>query len=121
MQFAGLALPASFVKGSAKARLKLAGRDIRSLEDQITFLSNKITFLLDATLGLISVQQNEVIRILTVATGVIFPPTLIATIYGMNFRFMPELDWPIGYPLSIILMVLSALLPYIYFKRRGWL
>jgi magnesium transporter len=121
VQFAGLALPATFVKGAAKARLKLAGRDIRSLEDQITFLSSKITFLLDATLGLISVQQNEVIRLLTVATGLFFPPSLIATIYGMNFHDMPELSWPWGYPVSIILMVVSAVLPFVYFKRRGWL
>ncbi len=121
IQFAGLALPSSFAKGSSKARLKLAGRDIRSLEDQVNFLSNKINFLLDATLGLISVQQNEVIRILTVATGIFFPPTLIATIYGMNFRNMPELSWSWGYPASILLMVASAVLPFVYFKRRGWL
>ena len=73
IQFAGLALPAAFAKGANRARLKLAGRDIRSLEDHVTFLSNKITFLLDATLGLISVQQNEVIRILTVATDDLLP------------------------------------------------
>jgi magnesium transporter len=121
IQFAGLALPSSFAKGSSKARLKLAGRDIRSLEDQVNFLSNKINFLLDATLGLISVQQNEVIRILTVATGIFFPPTLIATIYGMNFHNMPELSWSWGYPASILLMVASAVLPFVYFKRRGWL
>ena len=72
IQFAGLALPGPFAKGPSRARMKLAGRDIRSLEDQVSFLSNKITFLLDATLGLISVQQNEVIRILTVATTVFF-------------------------------------------------
>ncbi|HZP21262.1 MAG TPA: magnesium transporter CorA family protein [Bauldia sp.] len=121
VQFATLALPSSFAKGSSKQRLKLAGRDIRSLEDQVTFLSNKINFLLDATLGLISVQQNEVIRILTVATGIFFPPTLIATIYGMNFDFMPELHWGIGYPLALVVMIASAVLPYIYFRRRGWL
>ena len=121
VQYAGLALSNGFAKKDAKARLKLLARDVRSLEDQVTFLSNKINFLLDATLGLISVQQNEVIRILTVATGIFFPPTLIATIYGMNFRFMPELDWGIGYPLSLGIMLLSALLPYLFFKRRGWL
>jgi magnesium transporter len=120
-QYAGLALPSAFAKGANRARLKLAARDIRSLEDHITFLSNKITFLIDATLGLISVQQNEVIRILTVATGIFFPPTLIATIYGMNFRLMPELNWNYGYPLAIIVMAASAVLPYLFFKRRGWL
>jgi magnesium transporter len=121
VQYAGLALSNGFAKKDNKARMKLLARDVRSLEDQVTFLSNKINFLLDATLGLISVQQNEVIRILTVATGIFFPPTLIATIYGMNFRFMPELDWGIGYPLSLGIMLLSGLLPYLFFKRRGWL
>jgi magnesium transporter len=121
VQYAGLALPTGYSKGANRARLKLAGRDIRSLEDHVAFLSNKITFLLDATLGLISVQQNEVIRILTVATGIFFPPTLIGTIYGMNFRFMPELDWHFGYPLAILIMLASAIIPYVYFKWREWL
>lgn len=121
LQFAGLALSGPLTKGAAKARMKLAGRDTRSLEDQVAFISYKITFLLDAGLGLISVQQNEVIRILTVATGIFFPPTLIGTAYGMNFRFMPELNWTYGYPLAILLMIASAVLPFIYFKRRGWL
>jgi magnesium transporter len=101
--------------------MKLAARDVRSLEDHVAFLSSKINFLLDATLGLISVQQNEVIRVLTVAATFFFPPTLIGTIYGMNFHDMPELDWWFGYPLAIVLMVVSALVPYLYFKRRGWL
>jgi magnesium transporter len=121
VQYAGLALPAVYDKGSNKGRLKLAGRDIRSLEDHVTFLSNKINFLLDATLGLISVEQNEVIRILTVAATVFFPPTLIGTVYGMNFDLMPELNWLYGYPFAIALMLASAILPYLYFKRRGWL
>jgi magnesium transporter len=120
-QYAGLVLPSTYSKGANRARLKLASRDIRSLEDHVTFLSNKINFLLDATLGLISVQQNEVIRILTVATGIFFPPTLIGTAYGMNFRFMPELDWPLGYPFALALMLVSAIVPYVYFKWRGWL
>jgi magnesium transporter len=121
VQYAGLALPLINAKGTSRSRLKLAGRDIRSLEDHVTFLSNKITFLLDATLGRINVQQNEVIRILTVATTVFFPPTLLGTMWGMNFRFMPELSLPFGYPLAILLMLASAGLPYLYFKRRGWL
>ena len=121
VQYAGLALPLVNAKGSSRQRLKLAARDIRSLEDHVQFLSNKITFLLDATLGLINVQQNEVIRILTVATTVFFPPTLLGTMWGMNFHWMPELSLPFGYPLAIILMLVSAVLPYLYFKRRGWL
>ncbi len=121
VQFAGLALPPTFDKGPNKGRLKLAGRDIHSIEDQVEFLSTKITFLLEATLGLISVEQNEVIRVLTVAATFFFPPTLIGTVYGMNFEHMPEIHWVFGYPLSIAAMVLSALVPYFYFKRKGWL
>lgn len=121
IQYAGLALPSINAKGGNRARMKLAARDIRSLEDHVTYLSNKITFLLDATLGLISVDQNEVIRVLTVAATFFFPPTLIGTIYGMNFNFMPELDWTWGYPFAIALMVGTVIVPYIYFKRRGWM
>ena len=121
VQYAGLALPLINAKGTSRSRLKLAGRDIKSLEDHIEFLSNKITFLLDATLGLINVQQNEVVRILTVATTVFFPPTLLGTMWGMNFHWMPELSLPFGYPVAILLMCASAVLPYLYFKRRGWL
>lgn len=121
VRFAALALPASFDKGSNRGRLKLAGRDIQSLEAHITFLSSKIAFLLDATLGLISVEQNEVIRVLTIVATFFFPPTLIGTIYGMNFANMPELQWAWSYPLSILTMIVSALLPYLYFKRKGWL
>lgn len=120
-QFASLTLPPAYGKGANKNRLKLAQRDIRSLEDHVGFVSSKINFLLDATLGLISVQQNEVIRVLTVAATIFFPPTLIGTIYGMNFADMPELGWTLGYPFAIGLMALSAILPYVYFKRRGWL
>lgn len=122
VQFASLALPPVYAKGATnKDRLKLIGRDVRSLEDHVSFLSNKITFLLDATLGLISIEQNEVIRVLTIAATFFFPPTLVGTIYGMNFTFMPELDTVFGYPLALGLMVISAVVPYVYFKRRGWL
>ena len=121
VRFAGLALPSSFDKGTNRGRLKLAGRDIQSLEAHITFLSSKIAFLLDATLGLISVEQNEVIRLLTIVATIFFPPTLIGTIYGMNFENMPELHWQWSYPLSLGLMIASALIPYFYFKRKGWL
>jgi magnesium transporter len=121
VQFANLTLGKAYTKGQNSGRLKLAARDIRSLEDQTAFMSNKINFLLDATLGLISTEQNEVIRILTVAATVLFPPMLIGTVYGMNFHDMPELDWWFGYPMALILMALSAIVPYLYFKRRGWL
>lgn len=103
------------------ARVRAAARDVSSLTDHATFLSGKIIFLLDATLGMIQIQQNDIIKIFSVAAVVFLPPTLIASIYGMNFYFMPELDWLFGYPLALGLMVLFAVLPYIYFKHKGWL
>lgn len=105
----------------ARARAKILYRDVSSLADQATFLSNKVNFLLDATLGLINLQQNQIIKIFSVAAVVFLPPTLVASIYGMNFETMPELKWVLGYPFALVLMVLSAVLPYLYFKRRGWL
>jgi magnesium transporter len=104
-----------------QARIRTAARDVASLTDHATFLSGKIIFLLDATLGMINIQQNDIIKIFSVAAVVFLPPTLIASIYGMNFHHMPELDWWFGYPLALGLMVLAAVLPYLYFKRRGWL
>jgi magnesium transporter len=96
-------------------------RDIISLTDHASFLSAKISFLLDAVLGMIQIEQNDIIKIFSVAAVVFLPPTLLASIYGMNFHHMPELDWWFSYPLALILMVLAAVLPYVYFKRRGWL
>ncbi len=100
---------------------KLLQRDATSLGDHATFLSGKINFLLDATLGLINLEQNQIIKIFTVASVVFLPPTLVASVYGMNFQAMPELQWQLGYPWAVVLMILSAALPFLYFKRRGWL
>jgi len=80
-----------------------------------------VTFLLDAMLGVVNIQQNAIIKIFSVAAVVFMPPTLIASIYGMNFKHMPELDWPVGYPIAILIMILAAILPYLYFKWRKWL
>jgi magnesium transporter len=77
--------------------------------------------LLDASLGLVSIEQNQIIKLFSVVAVVLLPPTLVASIYGMNFRFMPELDWAFGYPLALLVMVLSAVLPFLYFRRKGWL
>jgi magnesium transporter len=104
-----------------KARLKTLQRDILSLTDHASFLSAKISFLLDAVLGMISIEQNAIIKIFTIASVVFLPPTLVASIYGMNFKMMPELDWEWGYPFGVALMVMSALAPVLWFKRRGWL
>lgn len=95
--------------------------DITALTDYVSFISNKISFLLDATLGMISIEQNTTIKIFSVAAVIFLPPTLVASVYGMNFQFMPELKWHFGYPYALTLMVFSAIVPYWYFKRRGWL
>ncbi len=105
----------------APGRFKSLGRDVQSLIDHAAFLTQKINFLLDATLGMINIQQTSIIKIFSVAAVVFLPPTLIASIYGMNFKFMPELAWPYGYPFALVLMVLSAVVPYQFFKWRGWL
>ncbi|MCB1434371.1 MAG: magnesium/cobalt transporter CorA [Alphaproteobacteria bacterium] len=104
-----------------RARIKILQRDIVSLTDHASFLSGKIAFLLDAVLGLISIEQNGIIKIFSVAAVVFLPPTLVASIYGMNFAHMPELAWDYGYPFAIGLMILSAILPFLYFKQKGWL
>ncbi|WP_274627981.1 magnesium/cobalt transporter CorA [Arvimicrobium flavum] len=105
----------------ARARVKTLSRDVASLSDHASFLSQKITFLLDATLGMINIQQNAIIKIVSVAAVVFLPPTLVASVYGMNFDVMPELKWQYGYPIALGLMIVSAILPFWYFRRRGWL
>ena len=105
----------------AQAHLKTISGDLSSLSDHASFLSSKLSFLLDATLGMINNEQNSIIKILSVAALVFLPPTLVAGIYGMNFKHMPELEWLHGYPWALMLMLLSAVLPYLWFKRKGWL
>ena len=96
-------------------------RDLDSLDSHTTFLFDKINFLMDATVGFININQNKIIKLFSVASVALLPPTLIASIYGMNFKAMPELDWALGYPYALLLMVASALVPMWYFRRRGWL
>lgn len=96
-------------------------RDIESLNSHTAFLFDKINFLMDATVGFININQNKVIKIFSVASVALLPPTLIASIYGMNFNHMPELEWMLGYPFALSLMVISVALPYLYFRRKGWL
>jgi magnesium transporter len=118
-----LASEAEGMKWSKDQRAHLKGmqRDVGSLSDHSTYLSNKIQFLLDAVLGVVSLQQNNIIKIFSVAAVVLMPPTLVASIYGMNFRHMPELDWQFGYPLALGLMGVAAVLPYLFFKWKKWL
>ncbi|AKZ61405.1 magnesium transporter CorA [Herbaspirillum hiltneri N3] len=96
-------------------------RDIESLDGHTAFLFDKINFLMDATVGFININQNKIIKIFSVASVAFLPPTLIASIYGMNFDWMPELHWGGGYPLAIAMMIGSAIAPFWYFRRRGWL
>ena len=96
-------------------------RDIESLDSHTAFLFDKINFLMDATVGFININQNKIIKIFSVASVALLPPTLIASIYGMNFQFMPELGLEWGYPYALILMLASAIVPMFYFRKRGWL
>jgi magnesium transporter len=104
-----------------KLHLKSASRDVSQLADHASYLSNKISFLLEAVTGLITIQQNDIIKIFSVVSVALMPPTLIASIYGMNFEYMPELTRTWGYPAALIAMACSAVFPFAYFRRRGWL
>ena len=118
-----LAAEADTMKWAKDQRAAIKGmqRDVQSLSDHATYLAQKISFLLDAMLGVVSLKQNNIIKIFSVAAVVSMPPTLIASIYGMNFKHMPELDWDFGYPTALILMLLAAVLPYFFFKWMKWL
>lgn len=96
-------------------------RDIETLMSHTTFLFDKINFLMDSTQGFINIEQNQIIKIFSIAAVVFLPPTLVASIYGMNFSHMPELEWLLGYPWAIGLMIAAGIAPYAYFKRKGWL
>jgi magnesium transporter len=103
------------------ARLKQIERDLRSLTAYEGQLSSEIVYLHEATLGLINLDQNRIIKVFSIAAVLFLPPTLVGTIYGMNFEFMPEMEWLFGYPFALLMMVLSAIVPYYWFKRRRWL
>jgi magnesium transporter len=120
----------SFLAGAAKERgddarihdrITSAHRDVHSLMEHMRFLSARVDFLLNATLGMISTEQNKIIKLFSVAAVMLMPPTLVASIYGMNFKKMPELEWVYGYPSALGLMIVSAVVPYLFFRRKGWL
>jgi magnesium transporter len=96
-------------------------RDVTSLTDHASYLSNKITFVLDAMLGVVNLEQNNIIKLFSVMAVVLMPPTLIASVYGMNFKAMPELEWHLGYPMAILMMLLAAAGPYLFFRWKKWL
>ena len=103
------------------ARVDSAARDVTSLVEHLRSLSGRTAFLLDATLGSISNEQNQIIKLFSVMAVMMMPPTLVASVYGMNFEKMPEIHWTYGYPIALGLMFVSALVPFIYFRRKGWL
>ncbi|MDF2965445.1 MAG: corA [Rickettsiaceae bacterium] len=103
------------------AHIKLFLEDINALRDQASFLASKVGFLLDSTLGLINIEQNNIIKIFSVVSVIFTPPTLIAAIYGMNYEHLPEFQWKYGYPWALLLMLISSILPYRYFKKKNWL
>ena len=109
-----------WLESLVKARLKMAGADVQSLNDYEVHLTDKLQFLLDADLGFIATEQNDLFKVLTIASVVGIPPVLVAGIYGMNFHYMPELAWPDGYPFGLTIIVLSGLLPLLWFKWKGW-
>jgi magnesium transporter len=109
-----------WISSENKQRLAVVKQDVASLDDYKTHLTDKIQFLLDATLGLTNIDQNNIFRILTIVSVVGIPPTLIAGIYGMNFKIMPELNWEFGYPIGLAVIALSGIIPLIWFKVKGW-
>jgi len=114
-------LAADWLPPEVKLRLDTVRQDVLSLSDYDAHIVNKVQLLLDATLGLINVEQNNIIKVLTIVSVVGIPPTLVASMYGMNFKNMPELDWSWGYPYGLALILLSAILPVAWFKWRGWI
>ncbi len=104
-----------------RSRMHAVARDVQSLSDHASYTSGKIQFLLDATLGLINIEQNRIIKLFSIAAVIFLPPTLVASIYGMNFDIMPELKWAWGYPFALGLMVMSVGLTMWYFRKQRWL
>lgn len=109
------------VSPQVSAAISTLMTDVNSLTQQVSFLADKVTFQLDATLGVINVEQNQIVKIFTILAVFFMPPTLISSIYGMNFQFMPELEWTFGYPVVLGLLLLSSIVPFLYFRKRGWL
>jgi len=112
---------AEWLPPEIKSRLDTVRLDVTSLSDYDMHIVTKVQLLLDATLGLINIEQNNIIKVLTIVSVVGIPPTLVASLYGMNFKNMPELDWAWGYPYGLTVIALSAILPLVWFKLRSWI
>lgn len=109
------------LQGEQQSEARQILRDIDSIENHTSFLFDKLNFLMDAVVGFININQNKIIKIFSVVSVALMPPTLLASIWGMNFRYMPDLNMPLGYPVALGVMLVSAIIPLIYFKRQGWL
>jgi magnesium transporter len=109
-----------WIEDMVKARLKMAGSDVQSLNEYEVHLTDKLQFLLDAALGFINTEQNDLFKVMTIWSVVGIPPVLLAGIWGMNFHYMPELSWHDGYPIALVTIVLSGIAPLVWFKWRGW-
>jgi magnesium transporter len=118
--FAGLAQEIADAP-ACRAHLASVQHDIQSLTEHAGSLASHIAFLLDAALGLINIEQNGIIKFFSVVSVALMPPTLVASIYGMNFHHMPELSWRLGYPMALALMVISGIGPFLWFKKKRWL
>jgi len=112
---------ATWITPDQKTRFKIMRADITSLTDYDSHLAGKVQFLLEATLGFIGIEQNNIIRVLAVVSVVGVPPTFFASMWGMNYKSMPEFDWTYGYPMALLVILLSAVLPLVWFRVRGWL
>lgn len=121
LAFLGAASEEAPIRAELKRDIKGMSRDVQGLSDYANFLANKLQFILDGTVGLVSLEQNNIIKIFAVLSVIFMPPTLIASIYGMNFEHIPELHLVFGYPAALVVMLISAIAPYLFFKWRGWL
>ncbi|MEJ6476928.1 magnesium/cobalt transporter CorA [Pseudoalteromonas piscicida] len=109
------------VQSEERETLREVTRDIETLMSHCAFLFDKVNFLMDSTQGFINIEQNQIIKTFSIASVVFLPPTVVASVYGMNFNNMPELNWAFGYPFAIAIMLLSGFAPYLFFKHKGWL
>jgi magnesium transporter len=112
---------ADWMPKGLNARLKTISRDVSSLNEFVTHLTDKVQFVLDATLGLINIAQNDLMKVLTIVSVIGIPPTLIAGVYGMNFAHMPELHWQYGYEYGLGIILVTAIAPLFWFRKKGWL
>ncbi|MNU90573.1 Magnesium transport protein CorA [compost metagenome] len=110
-----------FIDNETGERLRVIMKDVMSLLQHTQFSFERLEYLQDTLMGLVNIEQNKIIKIFTVVSVVFMPPTLIASVYGMNFRIMPELNWSFGYPVAVIMMIASSVLTLLYFKRKKWL